>query len=370
MHQLLLCRTPPPPPPLPSPTPLALLSHLPTPSMTVPPLHLIMMNENNESPNIRFRQQNLNKSLTAQLDLLNGTDPKDTDFVFIQEPHIDFQHQTRANQYWTVVYPTPHNTSPACTRSVILVNKSVSKNNWRQLPIDSTDVTAIELSCANHKISFYNIYNACEHSDTLSLLQTHWQQRTQRLGPAAKNDMVWLGDFNRHHPLWDSPADTRLFTPANIEAASFLIDLTETYEMEMALPAGLPTLQVSSSGNFSRPDNVFCSSNLLPSFLECNTKPEERPAKADHFPIIGKIDVSPERTCPAPRFNWRQTDWHEFRTKLTHNLANIGPPAQSLTLTTSRPPSPWSQLLFKAQQIRPSPRSDHHPSPNAGGPRS
>ena len=280
----------------------------------------------NDIPNIRFRQQNLNKSLIAQLDLLNGTDPKDTDFVFLQEPHIDFLHQTRANQHWTVIYPSTHNRSPMRTRSVILVNKSVSKNNWRQIPIESADVTAVELKCARNSISFYNIYNACEHSDTLTLLQTHWQQRTLRSGPAAKDDMVWLGDFNRHHPLWDSPAETRLFTPANIEAANFLIDLTETHGMEMALPAGLPTLQAFRSGNFSRPDNIFCSANLLPFFLECNTKPEERPAKTDHFPIVGTMNIAPERILPAPRFNWRQADWNDFRTKLTHNLAAAGPP--------------------------------------------
>ena len=89
-----------------------------------------MTDSPNDIPNIRFRQQNLNKSLIAQLDLLNGTDPKDTDFVFLQEPHIDFLHQTRANQHWTVIYPSTHNRSPTRTRSVILVNKSVSKNNW------------------------------------------------------------------------------------------------------------------------------------------------------------------------------------------------------------------------------------------------
>jgi len=234
-----------------------------------------MMDDANNAPIIRFWQQNLNKSLTAQLDLLNEIAPQETDFVFIQEPHINFLNQTRANQYWTVIYPTLHNISPARTRSIILVNKAVSKNNWRQIPVDSPDVTGVELTCADSIVYFYNIYNACENSDTLTVLQTHWQNRTMRPGEAIKDNMVWLGDFNRHHPLLDSPSDTRLFTNANIEDANTLIELIETHEMEMVLPAGLPTLQTFRSGNFSRPDNVFCSANLLPTFVECDMKPEK-----------------------------------------------------------------------------------------------
>ena len=258
-----------------------------------------MMDDANNTSIIRFWQQNLNKSLTAQLDLLNKINPQETDFIFIQEPHINFLNQTRANQYWTVVYPTPHNISPARTRSIILVNKSVSKNNWRQIPVDSPDITGIELTCIDNIVSFYNIYNACEISDTLTILQTHWLNRAMRPGEDIKDNMVWLGDFNRHHPLWDSPSDTRLFTTTNIEAASPLIKLIETHEMEMVLPAGLPTLQTFRSSNFSRPDNVFCSANLPPLFVECDTKPEKRPARTDHFPISGKMNIVPERTNPV-----------------------------------------------------------------------
>ena len=136
------------------------------------------MNEDNNQtiPPIRFWQQNLNKSLIAQLDLLNQADPKSTDFIFIQEPHIDFLNLTRANHYWTVIYPSVHHNTPAKTRSVILVNKSVSKNSWRQVPLECSDVTVVELTAGGHTVTFYNIYNSCENTDTLLLLQNHWTQ--------------------------------------------------------------------------------------------------------------------------------------------------------------------------------------------------
>ena len=52
---------------------------------------------------------NLNRSLTAQLDLINEIDSQDIDFVFIQEPHIDFLNQTRANQHCShLPHPAQH----------------------------------------------------------------------------------------------------------------------------------------------------------------------------------------------------------------------------------------------------------------------
>ena len=97
--------------------------------------------------------------------------------------------------------------------------------------------------------------------------------------------MVWLGDFNKHHPLWDAPEDTHLFTPANLDSASVLLTLLEDHNMEMALPAGIPTIKAFRTGNYSCPDNVFCSTDLLPSFTECNTYPHLKPARTDHLPV-------------------------------------------------------------------------------------
>ena len=75
--------------------------------------------------------------------------------------------------------------------------------------------------------------------------------------------MIWLGDFNRHHPLWDEERNVHLFTTANLDAAQPLLNLLATYGMKMALPKGIPTLEAMNTKNYTRPDNVFCSSALL-----------------------------------------------------------------------------------------------------------
>ena len=283
------------------------------------------MNEHTErNKPLRFWQQNVNKSLISQLDLLNNTDSKLYDLIFLQEPHTDFLNLTRANHHWTIVYPTCHHTSPKTTRSVILVSTKISKNKWKQVHVQSNDVTAIELNSDFGNVTFYNIYNACENADTLHLLQNLWL----RAHPPHQNDTsktVWLGDFNRHHPLWDDPNNLHLFTATNLDAAALLVDLIGTFGMEMPLPAGTPTIETFRTGNLSRPDNVFCSSSMLQAFVECNTKPELRPARTDHFPIIGAIDLNPDRIPFTPRRNWNCVEWDDFRTALNANLQAMGP---------------------------------------------
>ena len=235
----------------------------------------------------------------SQLNLLNNTDPKLIDFIFIQEPHIDFLNLTRANYHWTVIYPSHHHASPKTTRSITLVSMRISKNKWKQVHIQSNDVTAIKLNGNFRTVTFYNIYNTCESADTLCFLQDFWT----RMHPPHQNKtskVVWLGDFNRHHPLWDDPNNTHLFTTANLDVASHLIDLIGMFGMEMPFPAGIPTIETFRTGSFSRPDNVFCSAPLLETFTLCDTRPELCPIRTDHFPITGTMDLDLEHNAPNP----------------------------------------------------------------------
>ena len=69
--------------------------------------------------------------------------------------------------------------------------------------------------------------------------------------------MIWVGNFNRHHPLWDNDNDIHLFTQQAITQATKLIELLATYDLNMALPKGIPTLQHMVTKKYSRPDNIF-----------------------------------------------------------------------------------------------------------------
>jgi len=55
--------------------------------------------------------------------------------------------------------------------------------------------------------------------------------------------IIWLGDFNWHHLLWDDPDDDCLFTPNVISTTEELIEAIADAGLELALPSRTPTHQ-------------------------------------------------------------------------------------------------------------------------------
>ena len=123
---------------------------------------------------------------------------------------------------------------------------------------------------------------------------------------------IWLGDFNQHHPLWDKERNAHLFTTAALEVTQPLLNMIARYNMKMALPKDIPTLEASSTKNYTQVDNVFCSATLLDTFVTCNTDPQQCPQKTDHMPVLSHLEITPGRTDFEVKFNYKLTDWAEF----------------------------------------------------------
>ena len=139
--------------------------------------------------------------------------------------------------------------------------------------------------------------------------------------------MLWCGDFNRHHPLWDEERNTHLFTTAALTAAHKLIEIVADHDMVMTLPKDLPTLQAMATGNWTRPDNVFASANVEDLLIRCDTDPRLRGPGTDHVPILTIIDLPLERKLQPPFPDFRQVDWPTFNKELTTRLVDIPLPA-------------------------------------------
>ena len=86
---------------------------------------------------------------------------------------------------------------------------------------------------------------------TIEQLKNFLTDKIREVCPSQLNHMFWLGDFNRHHPLWDEERNSHLFTRSVLDDAQKLLDLLADYGMTQALPKDLPTLQSSSSGNWT-----------------------------------------------------------------------------------------------------------------------
>ncbi|KZP20757.1 hypothetical protein FIBSPDRAFT_741712, partial [Athelia psychrophila] len=80
----------------------------------------------------------------------------------------------------------------------------------------------------------------------------------------------------------------------------------------MALPAGLPTLEHSSSKSWTRPDNVWVDDALLNGVISCKVDPGQRPTKTDHLPMTLQLDLTPARIETEEKFDWRATPWKDF----------------------------------------------------------
>ncbi|KAE9391272.1 hypothetical protein BT96DRAFT_771456, partial [Gymnopus androsaceus JB14] len=78
----------------------------------------------------------------------------------IQEPYIDYLNKSRALSHYITIYPNNH--PPAdegkTTRSLLLVNIRLPTNSWTQIPVDSFDVTAIQICGDFRTIRIFNIY--------------------------------------------------------------------------------------------------------------------------------------------------------------------------------------------------------------------
>jgi len=52
---------------------------------------------------------------------------------------------------------------------------------------------------------------------------------------SKEDHVVWCGDFNHHHLLWDEEQNKHLFTVSVVAAAQMLTTLLEDYNMVMLL---------------------------------------------------------------------------------------------------------------------------------------
>ena len=163
-------------------------------------------------------QQNVNKSQTGQHDLISSGKLAyaGIDIVAIQEPAINYLGKTIAARDWIPVYPLTHEQEPGKTRSLLLINATLPTEKWEQVDFPSGDVTVIRILGNWGKITLFNVYNDCLHDSTIhELTKFHRANRGTLTGYDAivnTAHVIWVGDFNRHHPAWDRPEDARLFT--------------------------------------------------------------------------------------------------------------------------------------------------------------
>lgn len=83
------------------------------------------------------------------------------------------------------------------------------------------------------------------------------------------------------------------------------------------------------SKKYSRPDNIFSTPALKDLIIKCEVDPSTRPTSTDHFPILTHILLPQERINVPPAYNFRETNWDEYR-KILQNKLQRTPDTQAI----------------------------------------
>ena len=163
-----------------------------------------------------------------------------------------------------------------------------------------SDYAGVNISLNNSSsVSFLNVYAP-------PICSSPTDGRTDSFSPSilpSSRNLFILGDFNCHHPLWDSRGTSH---PRGEEVFDWVIysDLLPLNDPDT------PTLLHRSSGSRSSPDISFAPSTLA---LSCSWVVLQG-LGSDHLPILLSVPLSPiygpnER---PPSFNFQKARWDGF----------------------------------------------------------
>ena len=193
---------------------------------------------------------------------------------------------------------------------------------YTALDIPSSDITAIHLKGKFGSCSIFNIYNDCTNNNTMTALHNYLTNNSPKALPLPSDHMLWLRDFNCHHPLWESDNNQHLYN--SVDMINPILNLITKNNMIQALPPEIPTYEMVTS-NCTHPENVWCSDNPNNPIMVCDIDPSIRPPQADHLPILMELDLPVCRASKFPTCNMQDTDLKSINEKLQILLAECCP---------------------------------------------
>jgi len=179
----------------------------------------------------------------------------------------------------------------------------------------------------------FNVYNEGESNNTINLLTRYHRDNCPNLEQSQIGNahIIWLGDFNRHHPCWDDPSDLRLFTDNTLAVAEILIEAVAEASLEIALPCGTPTHCHSVTKCWSKLDHVFISDDSTDTVVMCDALTDHRGINTDHVPVLTELNlgivVNEAKSIP----NFKDVDWDEFCNTLARHLGPEQPDDQVIS---------------------------------------
>ena len=178
-----------------------------------------------------------------------------------------------------------------------------------------SDFLLLDVHLNNSTYSFLNVYSPPIRPSSLDCRTPSFQPS---LLPSSRSTFIF-GDFNVHHPLWDSflPSDPMGRSLADWISASDLSVLNDPLTFTRFSP---------SSASQSSPDLSLAPSHLAGA---CTWETLD-PLGSDHLPILALLPLSaPAPPLRPPSFNFKKADWSLFQSKLSSALSSCPSPSTS-----------------------------------------
>ena len=252
---------------------------------------------------IRIIQHNCNRSDIAMHSCLH-TAENTADIVIIQEPWMGTN--TDNNTFYSISHPsfdTLLSPTQHCPRTITYISNTKPHLRAALQPniCDDKDIQVIEISTPTiEPIYIFNIYNETPRYDRT--LPYTIERVLKNL--TLPNRCILAGDFNAHHPWWNSGA-------RRIRHET-LINILEEGEYDLINEEDTPTYHYTNGSSVL--DLAFCTSTITPLITNWAVD-DENPTSSDHEMIKFEINSgSEEHTLPpsTERWNWKKADWDAF----------------------------------------------------------
>jgi hypothetical protein len=260
---------------------------------------------------LRIIQHNCAKNKQIQetlLDIANGT----ADIILLQEIHLYPQGTTVPSPSFDLFIPdTTNHQKP---RTAIYVNKSRTdifcSLRSDLLPVIDGDTTLLQILAGQETFYIYNVYN---ERRKLSDNSNPYTIDRYLCSLKLNGNSILAGDFNAHHPWWNSEA-----TPTRTE--KLLPFLTDNH-MDLVNIPDVPTYHHRQNTGDSVIDLVFATDNISDRVLDWAVD-DTTHTGSDHEILRYTLLIDTNNTVPSPlsqRYNWQKADWSAFKDRLLTN---------------------------------------------------
>ena len=293
-------------------------AHLISPSPALPPPSLAP-GYTSASPasfpppdSLRVLQWNAGGLRARSTELLHFLSSHPVDLICIQESNLNSSFSFQIPGFSVLRSDRTHSRSGILSSDathasggvVIFVRQGLSFSELSTTSLCSldpySDYVGVNISLnKSSSVSFLNVYAPPIHSSPTD-------GRTDSFSPSilpSSRNLFILGDFNCHHPLWDSRGTSD-------SGGEEVFDWVISSDLLPLNDPDTPTLLHRSSGSRSFPDISFAPSTLA---FSCSWEVLQD-LGSDHLPILLSIPLSPvfhpnER---SPSFNFQKARWDGF----------------------------------------------------------